>query len=393
MKSPSLDTQLTETSRVTLEQTRVFAGLPTEVLATLRSRMDTRDLPAGAVLFAENDPGDSMFIVRHGVIRIIKTRDGQVFELDQRGPGELVGETALIESSRRFTSAICETDCRLFVLPARDFYSVIATHPDVAQHVLQFLTRRARAADARRLRELETENRILEEHAITQEHLATKGEMAAEIAHELRNYLMALSAHAGLLAHCIGETDNDTIRLSLAGIDQCIEHVKVFTENLLESRHPSGRKVAIDLIKFLEDQIAFLQPQKRFRTLKIETIWDPSVPPIICDPSGLQQVVYNLLLNAAEACAEAGDQPATVLIRAEYSRNTDTVRLHIFDSGPGVAPHLLERLFSERVSSKSAGHGFGLFAVARIIGEHGGTITARNRPGGGAEFSIALPVS
>jgi signal transduction histidine kinase len=333
-----------------------------------------------------------MFIVRRGVIRVFKTRSGQTFELDQRGPGELVGETALIEGERRFTSAVCETDSRLFVLPVKDFYDVIASHPGVSQHVLQFLTRRARAADARRLSELENENRMLEAHTIMQDQLATKGEMAAEIAHELRNYLLALSAHAGLLAHCIGETDNKIIRRSLAGIDQSIERVKVFTENLLQSRHPAGQKITIDLNAFLDDQIAFLQPQKRFRRLDIQTQWDLSIPPLSCEPSSLQQVVYNLLLNAAEACAETSGRPPTVILRTDFNRDGNMIRLHIADNGPGIDPDLLERLFAERVTSKPAGHGFGLFAVARIIGEHGGTITARNRPQGGAEFSIALPV-
>jgi len=387
------ESQLTDTARVTLEQTRVFAGLPTEVLETLRARMETCDLPSGSMLFTEDDPGDAMFIVRRGLIRTFKSHSGQVFELDQRGPGEIVGETALIEGERRFTSARCETDCAMFVLPVKDFYDVIAAHPKVAQHVLQFLTRRARAADARRLSELETENRMLEEHALMQEHLATKGEMAAEIAHELRNYLMALSAHAGLLAHHVGGSSTPVIQRSLNGIDQSIERVKVFTENLLQSRHPSGEKVRIDLNDFLDDQIAFLQPQKRFRALAIQTQWDVSIPALACEPSSLQQVIYNLLLNAVEACADAGVEEPALSMRTEYNRATNMIRLHIADNGPGIGSDLLIRLFAERVTSKSDGHGFGLFAVARIIGQHGGTITARNRSTGGAEFTIAIPVN
>lgn len=371
----------------------MFFGLPDEVVATLRARIETLDLPAGSILFSEGDPGEAMFIVGRGLIHTFKNHSGQVFQLDERGAGEIVGETALIEGGRRFTSARCETDCRLYVLPVEGFYKVIAAHPSVAQHVLQFLTRRARAADARRLSELETENRMLEEHALMQEHLATKGEMAAEIAHELRNYLMALSAHAGLLGHHVGAPENPIIRRSLDGIDQCLERIKVFTENLLQSRHPSGEKVRIDLNEFLDDQIAFLQPQKRFRAIAIQRKWDLSIPALACEPSSLQQVIYNLILNAAEACAGAGVENPSVTLRTEYNRATNMIRLHIADNGPGIAPDLLARLFAERVTAKPGGHGFGLFAVARIVGQHGGTITARNCSSGGAQFTIAIPVN
>lgn len=507
---------LTETSHITLSNSEWFKGLPREALARLRSFMDVQHAAAGTTLFAEGDVGDRVFIIRRGEVRILKNQDGGTVELACRGPGEILGEMALIDESPRFASAVCRTDCEFFVLSREKFYDVLMAHPDIAKRTLRVLTARIREADTTRLEDLESKNlalesaraklesallyrdrilavspypiivtdgeerprlsnpaarklfgpcpdgclwdwvrirvdavreeaeraaaagetwrgefevdgpdgkvllckvvsvpiddtgdgsagrlwvfedltewRALERQTIERERLALKGEMASEIAHELKNFLMVLSGHTDVLSARLGEARTAQVERSLAAICHSVQQITVFTENLLQSRHPLGQKTAIDLNEFLRSQITFLRPQKRFRSISIQTDWGEPLPPLVCDPSGLQQAFYNLMLNAVDALAESQVVSPTVTITTRYDRANSSVRMLVSDNGQGIPDGIVDRLFRERVSSKPTGHGFGLLTVHRIITDLGGTIAVANRSGGGAEFTITFPI-
>jgi signal transduction histidine kinase len=494
---------LTDTLFVALEKAGFFAGLGSEVIDALQARMELRRFPAGSILFAEGDMGNCVFLVRQGSVRILKQQDDSQIELARRGPGEIIGEMALIDASPRFATAVCEGDCELFVLSQEQFFEVMAKHPQMMVHVLCVLVARTREADVVRLREMEaaldyrdrilrvspypmivtdpttqvqitnraadhlfglrrhaalwqwvrprdpavrpeaayaaqtgegwqreievegpagdtilckvtmapipdtgdgkagrlwvfenlTEMRTLEQQAMRQEQLALKGEMAAEIAHEVNNYLAVLSGNAELLPLHMGQDRPPGVDRALANISRALEQIGVFTDSLLRSRHPTGQRTRIDINEFLRSQIAFLRPQKRFKKLVIQTEWDETIPPLECDASGLQQVFYNLLLNAADAHAEAGTDHYTVFVSTHHDPANCAARLIVGDDGPGIPPEVMARIFRERVSSKPTGHGFGTLTIARVVREHGGTVAAGERTGGGTEFTIALPLA
>jgi signal transduction histidine kinase len=172
-----------------------------------------------------------------------------------------------------------------------------------------------------------------------------------------------------------------------------IDRVRIFTDGLLRSRHPIGEKTTIDLNDFLQNQLAFLKPQKRIRKAIIETDWGADISPVTCDASAIQQMFYNLILNAADALSECGHEQSHVWVTTHYDAASHCAVLTVADNGPGIPAPLAKKLFKDRISSKPTGHGFGLLTIARIVQNHQGTVTARNRPEGGAEFTITLPVS
>jgi signal transduction histidine kinase len=239
----------------------------------------------------------------------------------------------------------------------------------------------------------QTEIRQLQRQAIVREQLALKGEMAGEIAHELNNYLAVLMGNTELLPLYLGEQMPPGASRALDNISKALAQINLFTDSLLRSRHPSGQRVEIHLNEFLRNQIAFLHPQKRLKKIVIETKWDEAMPPLVCDASGLQQAFYNLLLNAADALAVAETGKYTVYVSTQFNPEALTVQLAIADDGRGLSPDIIPRLFRERISSKPDGHGFGMLTIARFVQEHGGTITAGNRAGGGALFTMTLPLS
>ncbi len=238
----------------------------------------------------------------------------------------------------------------------------------------------------------QSEVRALQSRALDRERLALKGEMAGEIAHELNNYLAVLMGNVELLPMFLGNSIPPNAKKSLASIQQALSQVALFTESLLRSRHPAGQLTEIDLNGFLENQIVFLRPQKRLKKAVIETHWDEGLPTLECDASGLQQVFYNLLLNAADSLASGGPERHTIYLSTRYDREAGRIELIVEDDGPGIPSDVQARMFKERVSSKPTGHGFGLLTIARIIQEHGGTITPGTREGGGARFVICLPI-
>ncbi len=522
--------ELTSTGRVVLERVDLFAGLPPKDLETIHDYLDSRTSPSGAVLFREGDRGDCLYVVRRGVVKITQKRDDGEAVLSRRGPGEMVGEMALIDSSLRRVTAVCEDETKMFVLTRTRFLDVLEKHPAIAARFLRVLATKVREVDNVNLGELETKNRDLEAardrleellrrlekanvqlegilsyrdrvlavspypiivtdttdrvqminpaairlfgqnttsqlwewippvdpsfaretnaaferqgtwkgevevngpgeqilickvmavpirdtgngesarlwifedlteirqwelQAHQREQLAIKGEMAAEIAHELNNYLAVLSGNAELLSMTMEDSANEKTLRRLENISTTIDRIKVFTDNLLSTRNLAGEKTQLALNSFLENQIAFLKPQKRVKKVKIETEFDEHVPTITCDPAALQQVFYNLILNATDALGETGGQHSTVWVKTSYNPERCNVVITVADDGPGIREELKSRLLKERVSSKPAGHGFGLLTSARIVNEHGGTLSAQNRPEGGAEFQISLPV-
>ena len=108
----------------------------------------------------------------------------------------------------------------------------------------------------------------------------------------------------------------------------------------------------------------------------------------MCDSLQVKQVFMNILLNARDAMEEGG----SLNVRTFHTKEDDTIHVEISDTGKGISEKLLNKIFSPFFTTKSKGTGLGLAITKRIIDQHGGTVHAENRPGGGALFSILLPV-
>ena len=385
--------QLTETTRVTLEKTRVFSGLGPEVLAALRQAMQTRLLAADDFIYKEGEPSESIFVIRSGLVSILRETEQGTLELESRGPGDVVGESALIEVAPRYATAKCKTDTRVFELSRKQFFAVMTAYPQVAQHVLGVLSLKVRDSEIRRLRELELQTIELQRYLTDQQRLAIKGEMAAQIAHDLSNFIQSLGGFLQLAQRDVAHNQSEKAVAHLKAAQQSFEHVRLYADSLLYSEHPARKKQKLDLNDFIIGQLTFLLPQKKLASIKIRTDLQPGLPMMLLDPFGIQQVLYTLAVNAAEAMTSSpGDKPV-ILVRTRRRDADDCIVISFIDNGPGIEPLTLERMFRQRVSTKQTGHGFGLLNVMRIIADHGGTVSVGNLNPHGAEFTITLPCS
>jgi len=229
-----------------------------------------------------------------------------------------------------------------------------------------------------------------EAQLIEGDKLSTVGKLAAGLAHETRNRLTAILGQAELLL--MGSDDPIKSRERLHTIVQETSRAAQMLQNLLRftGSHSTERRPCT-----LEDQIRWVLELKghqlRRDGVQVVTELGPSSP-VLADDGQLQQVLLNLVQNAHQAMA-AHAEPRVLTIR--LSETGKNVRLEVLDSGPGIHPNVLPRIFEAFTTTKAPGEGtgLGLWVSYAIIEQHQGSLRATNRPEGGAAFVIELPAS
>jgi signal transduction histidine kinase len=226
---------------------------------------------------------------------------------------------------------------------------------------------------------------------IASERLAAKGEMAAEIAHEINNYLAAISGRAQLFlmnaATMTPEKAQDGARIIF---DQT-RQMGILVKGLLDFSHKEARLQPTRLNDVVRRTVEFITPQNKFTRLAFELELDPGLPDMNLDPAQLQQVLLNLFSNAADALGESGRTDPRITVRTRVVRGGEA-ELTVEDNGPGIPEEALTKLFEPAFTTKPDGHGFGLSTTYRIVRNHGGTIIAENAPREGARFTLVFPL-
>jgi two-component system, sporulation sensor kinase E len=238
-----------------------------------------------------------------------------------------------------------------------------------------------------------TEEKNIERQMIMLERMATRGEMAAEIAHELNNYLSIVFGNLELLEMEMemGKLDNAPKKIKSMKVG--LERITKFAEGLMMFSRPAPNKERFDLNGFLESELFFIKTESRFDEVDFQHDFDERLPQVTADKSQIQQTLLNLLNNAADAISSNSDRPKTIIIKTQYFVETKTARISVIDNGVGFTEENLGRIFRQHFTTKESGHGFGLLAVKRVIKNHGGKVWAENNPEGGAIFNIEFPIT
>jgi len=237
-----------------------------------------------------------------------------------------------------------------------------------------------------------TDEKNVERQMILLDRMATRGEMAGEIAHELNNYMAIVLGNLELLQMEIelGKIDKAGKKIDsmLNGMDKMTR----FTDGLMMYSRPEIKKELFDLHDFLENELFFIKSQNRFDGVEFNLDFNHDIPFITADKSQLQQALLNLLNNAADALKEHQAENPRITIQTEYQSETKSFILSIVDNGAGFTNESLDRVFRQHFTTKARGHGFGLLAVKRVIKNHDGKVWAEINPAGGAIFKVQMPV-
>lgn len=238
-----------------------------------------------------------------------------------------------------------------------------------------------------------TELNALQQQMRLRENLAALGEMSAGIAHEFKNSLATISGHAQLIR---GEAPADSEIAESAGkiMAQAQSLASIVTEFLRFARPLEASSESVATLPLVDSVIE--ECSRQFPGVDFSVQGD--FLPIVGDEPLLRQALANLVRNAAQASPPpgppAGHKPAVVIHgRAENRAVGHGLRIAVADNGAGVAEADLPRLFLPFFTTKPDGTGLGLALVQKIVVHHGGTVTARNRPEGGAEFIVWLPAA
>ena len=227
------------------------------------------------------------------------------------------------------------------------------------------------------------------EAIIRAERMATKGALAAEIGHEISNYLTVVSINARLISREISKlTTDEKLQNSISSLLSGLSKLKYFVKGLLDTSELKPNRKPSDVNKIIKETIQFLQPLPRYRPVKFIEELDPELPPVNLDPLQFQQVLINLYKNSTDARKDV-----TIITRSYYDPDEKQVEVRVLDNGPGIPPEIKEKLFNINLTTKSNGHGFGLMVCKKIIENHGGKIELRSEIGAGTEFIIKLPVT
>ena len=236
-----------------------------------------------------------------------------------------------------------------------------------------------------------TEKVIAEKYLIYSQNLVAKGEMAASIAHELNNYLTIILNNAELMLLNLKKGDNSKVEKNTRTIQECVDTMKRFTDGLMDFSKMGTKITEYNLRTLIETLIFSLKPQKQFSGIKFETVFDSELPALPMDVGQIQQVFLNILNNASDAINTLPEPQGTITINTSYIKREKMVEVKISDTGSGIPPELLPKIFEPHFSTKKDGHGFGLVICERIIKNHKGAIFVESSPGR-TTFTITLPV-
>jgi len=363
---------------VLLESNKLFCDLGPADLERLRGVTRELSFAANQVIFKEGDAGNGVFFVKEGLVQIqAVVGHGDLKVLSRIPPGELFGEMAVLDNQPRSASAMAEEPTTVYFIGRAELDELLDRTPRLAAVLVREVSRRLRQFTRQYVREV-----------LEAERLALVGRFASSIVHDLKNPLNIIGISADMAA--MSSATPESRQLSTVRIRKQVERISNMVNELLEFTQGSHTNVVLALIdykSFVEQLILEIRPEVAIKSVTIEYLNPPPAVQLRIDPQRLSRVFHNLIGNAADAMATGGT------VKLSFSQGGREVITRLQDTGNGIAPEILDRLFQAFVTyGKASGTGLGLSICKKIVQDHHGEIHARNTEGGGALFEFSLPL-
>jgi len=240
---------------------------------------------------------------------------------------------------------------------------------------------------------METQLRQLQADFSHAARISTLGELTSSIAHEVNQPLAAIMTNAETSLRWLAREEPDigkvaqlTARIAASArrADDIVRRIRGMA--IKQAPEP----VPLALNEVVQESLLFVHHEIETQAIRVTTAYARGLPPVVGDRIQVQQVIVNLLINAVQA-VEGLDEAEREILIATATNAAGAVVLTLRDRGPGIAPDHLDRIFDGFFTTKAQGMGIGLAICQSIVAAHGGTVSASNHPGGGAEFRVALP--
>jgi PAS domain S-box-containing protein len=234
-----------------------------------------------------------------------------------------------------------------------------------------------------------TKRKKMEQQLIMQDRLASIGQLTSGVAHELNNPLTGIINFSTLLLKSDLPAD---IRQDVTSIYEEAQRTAYIVKNLLTFAHKQKQaKQPLNILENVQKVLILRGYEQKVNNIRVNVYGDPELPPVSGNSSQLQQVFFNIIVNAEQFMLQA-HKKGTLTIRAE--KTGKSVRVSFTDDGPGIPQENMKHIFTPLFTTKEPGTGTGLsLSICQgIIREHGGKIWAESEPGKGSAFFIELPV-
>lgn len=220
--------------------------------------------------------------------------------------------------------------------------------------------------------------------------LAYLGTLASGLAHEIRNPLGSMKMILQLLREDWTEAEADRELRSLKKVEILLGEIDRL-EEILDDFLRFARGYRLDrqptqINTMLKEVLEFVRPEAESRSIRILSLFDDQVSTYPLDTKHFKQALLNIIVNSEQAMDNGGDMMVRSFLQPDH------IRLEVTDTGKGIAPENLDRVFDVYWSNKKGGTGLGLAFTKRIIEEHGGEILVRSETGKGTQVSILLPL-
>jgi signal transduction histidine kinase len=239
----------------------------------------------------------------------------------------------------------------------------------------------------RQLRDSRAEIERLHRTQMTRaEHAATLGELAAGLAHEIRNPLAGIAGVMDIVGRDLPPSSPALEVLN--DVREEVLRINRIVSDLLETARPKPPNLQLaDLNVTVEHAVTVARQQALSKPIKMSCVKSPGLPPVEHDTGQIHQVLLNLVLNAIQALDGPGS--VTVTVAAENGMASVEVK----DTGPGIPPETLPNIFRPFFTTKGHGTGLGLSLAKRVAEGHGGDLSVASKPGHGSTFTLSLPFS
>ncbi|KXK29100.1 MAG: GAF domain-containing protein [Candidatus Omnitrophica bacterium] len=265
--------------------------------------------------------------------------------------------------------------------------SIVANQTAAALAHIRLINELERFQDhlAEKVRETVAEKERAQEEMVRRAKLATVGEIAVTVAHEIRNPLTSVRGFAQRLLRRYG--DPETVHTYAGIIIEEVDRLNSVLGDVLDfARNVDARIKPVNMNDLVRRTITLLEERFGKANILCETELSPEVPTCYYDETQLSQVLINLMKNGAQAMKEGG----VILIRTAISG--DKILLEVTDTGQGIEEKNLRRIFEPFFTTKTKGTGLGLSLAKRVVEEHGGVIRVQSEVGKGTTFRIILPM-
>jgi two-component system, NtrC family, sensor histidine kinase HydH len=221
------------------------------------------------------------------------------------------------------------------------------------------------------------------------EHLAEVAELAGGFIHEVKNHVSTLNLNLQFLAEDFADPQSPRERRAKQRIDRVLNQSEKLVQisndflRFVRSQAPKTEPTRVD--DLAAELVDFFGPTAKAANIDIRLYASPGVPPALIDRDLVRQALLNLMLNAEQAMPDGGE------IVLQTRSEGDTVCLDVIDSGKGIEPEDLPKIFRPFHTTKPGGTGLGLATTRKIVRAHGGEIDVQSEPGRGTKFTILLP--